>query len=100
MVKLTKQAVMEFLEEAWNNLLWDWMEIVLYKDGDNWIRQQGSFGEDEEEIVYTLSLDTNYWIDSYVVKKDEDDDVVTDEDMKEGFMEDIFEEISQEVEVE
>lgn len=95
MKKLNKQAVMRFLEKAWDNLLWDGMEIILYKDGDSGVRQQGSFGKDEEEIAYTLSLDTSYWIDSYAVKKDEDGGMVADEDMKEDFMEEIKVELTE-----
>lgn len=81
------KGIKKFLEEVWENITWEGMEVVLYKDGDNWTRQQGTRGIDEEDVIYTLPLDLNYWADSYFMYRDEDDDVVKDESMKEDFME-------------
>lgn len=92
-VKMKKEKIEVLLETAWDNLLWDNMEVVLYKDGDNWTRQQGSKGTDEDDIVYKMPLDLNYWGDSNVVKKNDEGDIVTDEDEKENFMSDMLHEV-------
>lgn len=75
------------------------MEAVLYKDGDNWIRQQGSRGVDEEDIVYTLPLSFSYWGDSYFMYRNEDEDVVKDQSMKECFVEDIETQVREELDL-
>jgi len=94
---MKQENIKNFVEEIWDNIFWENMEAVLYKDGDNWTRQQGSQGVDEDEIIYTLPLSFNYWGDSYFVTKDENDEFVKDESMKEDFMEDMTKEIEQEL---
>lgn len=91
------KRIKEFVEEAWDGLFWEGMEIVLYKDGDNWTRQQGSQGSDENEIIYTLPLSLDYWADSYFMHRDEDGDVVKDETMKLDFMEDMTNQVKQDL---
>lgn len=86
-----------FLAEAWDNLPWDGMETVLYVDSDCWTRQQGSTGTDEDDILYKLSLDSSYWIDSSVVNVDDEGNVAVDEDEKENFKELIAEEMAEAV---
>ncbi|MDN6409503.1 MAG: hypothetical protein L0J76_05280 [Tetragenococcus halophilus] len=94
-----KQHIKNFVEEVWNNINWEGMEAVLYKDGDNWIRQQGSRGVDEEDIVYTLPLSFSYWGDSYFMYRNEDEDVVKDQSMKECFVEDIETQVREELDL-
>lgn len=86
---MKQEDLKNFVEEIWGNLFWEDMETVLYKDGDNWTRQQGSKGVDEDEVVYTLPLSFSYWGDSYFITKDEDDEPVKDEAMKNDFVEDM-----------
>lgn len=93
------KGVKNFLEEVWGNITWESMETALYKDGDNWTRQQGSQGIDEEDVIYTLPLDLNYWADSYFMYRDEDGDVVKDETMKKDFMEDMESQVRKELDL-
>lgn len=86
---MKQEDLKNFVEEIWENLFWEDMETVLYKDGDNWTRQQGSKGVDEDEIICTLPLSFSYWGDSYFITKDEDDEPVKDEAMKNDFVEDM-----------
>ena len=96
---MKQEDLKNFLEEAWENITWKGMEIVLYKDGDNWTREEGSVGIDEEDVIYTVALDLNYWADSYFMYRDEDGDVIKDETMKKDFLEDMEEEIKQELDL-
>lgn len=41
----------------------DGMEAIVYKDGSVETRKIGSFGNDEENIVYVISLEKSYWRD-------------------------------------
>lgn len=94
-----EQGITNYLEEVWNNITWEGMEAVLYKDGDNWIRQQGSRGVDEEDVVYTLPLSFSYWGDSYFMYRNEDEDVVKDQSMKDGFIEDMESQVRKELDL-
>lgn len=60
-VNTTIKAVARELAE---NIGWDGMELYLKKDGETGVRQNGSFGPDESEVVYKVSLDKWYWRDS------------------------------------
>ena len=42
---------------------WDGMEAIVYKDGGVDTRKIESFGNDEKNIVYVVSLEKNYWRD-------------------------------------
>lgn len=94
---MKQENIKSFVEEAWDSIFWESMEVVLYKDGDNWTRQQGSKGVDEDEIIYKLPLSYFYWCDSYFITKDEDDEPVKDEAMKKDFVEDLESQIRQEL---
>lgn len=48
-------------KELAENIGWDNMEFYLKQDGETGIRQNGSFGQDESEVVYKVSLDKWYW---------------------------------------
>lgn len=50
-------------KELAENIGWDNMEFYLNKDGETGVRQSGSFGPDESEVVYKVSLDKWYWRD-------------------------------------
>lgn len=43
------------------NIGWDSMEFYLTKDGETGVRQSGSFGANESEVVYKVPLDKWYW---------------------------------------
>lgn len=47
--------------ELAENVGWDNMEFYLKQDGETGTRQSGSFGLDENEVVYKVSLDKWYW---------------------------------------
>ncbi|QXN86275.1 hypothetical protein KV134_08680 [Tetragenococcus halophilus] len=93
------KGVKNFLEEVWENITWEGMETVLYKDGDNWTRQQGSQGIDEEDVIYTLPLDLNYWADSYFMYQDEDGNVVKDETIKKDFKMDMLGQVKRDLDL-
>lgn len=88
-----KKIVEKFVEkEVWENLIREGMEAVLYKDGDSWTRQEGTVGADEGEVIYRVSLSSDYWGDSYALDY-KDGEWIKDESMKEDFIRDITEEI-------
>lgn len=93
------KGIKKFLEEVWESITWEGMEVVLYKDGGNWTRQQGTRGIDEENVIYTLPLSLDYWADSYFMSPDDDGDIVKDETMKEDFMKDMESQIKQELDL-
>jgi len=68
---MKKQDVKNYLSEAYNNLNWDNGEINLYDDGMYGIRTRGSKGDYEDEIIYTLSLTPEYWMDSEITGNEE-----------------------------
>ena len=43
----------------------DNMELYLTEDGETGFRQIGSFGPNESEVVYKVSLDKVYWRDGF-----------------------------------
>lgn len=96
---MKQEDLKNFVEEVWNNINWEGMEAVLYKDGSNWIRQQGSRGVDEEDVVYTLPLSFSYWSDSFFMYLDEDDEPIKDQSMKECFVEDIETQVREELDL-
>lgn len=70
MEKLNMNDVREFINMAWDHLLVENTELILYDDGMFAVRQIGSLSIFEEDIIYILSLDPTYWIDSDFVKLD------------------------------
>ena len=90
---MKKSLVEKFVEnEVWENLIREGMEAILYKSGDSWTRQEGTKGVDEDEIIYRVSLSSDYWGDSYAVDY-KDEEWIKDESMKEDFIHDMTEEI-------
>lgn len=85
----------QIAEELWDNLLWENMELVIYNVGDTWIRQQGAQGQDEGDIILKINLSPSYWMDSYAVMIDENDDLVKDEEEKDSFIMDEAENIKE-----
>ena len=57
----------EFAEFVYENLVWDNMEAVLYKDGITWARQVGSWGTDEDEVIASVPLSFEYWGDAWFI---------------------------------
>jgi hypothetical protein len=54
----------EIAEEIIENIGWDGMELIVYSDGYSTIRQEGSFGEDEDQIIAKVPLSEWYWSDT------------------------------------
>lgn len=54
----------EQLKELYNNLGWNGMEAILLEDGSIEYRQEGSFGDYEDEIIAIMPLDIDYWRDT------------------------------------
>lgn len=95
---MNKEVIKTFVkEEIWENIIWEGMEAILYNDGDTWTRQEGSTGIDEDDIIYKVPLSFYYWSDSYVLAKNEDEDLVKDESMKEYFINDMTNQIYNEL---
>lgn len=59
-----------FINMAWEYLLVEDEELILYDDGMFAIRKVGDLSLFEEDIIYVMSLDPTYWINSYFVKVD------------------------------
>ena len=97
---MKKEQVRNFVEkEIWENLIWEGMEAILYKDGETWTRQEGSTGTDEDDIIYKVPLSSTYWGESYSLAWDkEEEEWIKDETMKEDFIDDIADEILEEIE--
>lgn len=55
--------IKDVAKELAENIGWDNMEFYLTKDGETGVRQSGSFGPNENEVVYKVSLDKWYWRD-------------------------------------
>ena len=58
-----KASIKEVAKEIAKNIPWDGMEFFLYEDGEMGVRQIGSFGENESEVIYVRSLEKSYWND-------------------------------------
>ena len=61
-VKTNIKAVAKELAESIGS---DNMELYLTADGETGFRQIGSFGANESEVVYKVSLDKVYWRDGF-----------------------------------
>lgn len=70
MDKLNMNDVRDFINMAWNHLLVEDTELILYNDGTFAVRQVGSLSLFEEDIIYVMCLDPTCWIDSDFVKVD------------------------------
>lgn len=58
---LAHEIIRKFAEEIIMSHELDSMEAVLYTDGDYWIRQSGSTGTHENEIMVKIPLGQAYW---------------------------------------
>ena len=54
----------EIAEEIIENIGWDGMELIVYSNWDSSIRQEGSFGEDEDQVIIQVPLSKWYWSDT------------------------------------
>ena len=71
---LDYEAIRGFAEAIIENHDWESMEAVLYTDGDHWIRQSGSSGTHEDEIMVTIPLGIPYWSESFFWGEDLSED--------------------------
>lgn len=53
--------IKDVAKELAKNIGWDNMEFYLKRDGETGVRQSGSFGQNENEVVYKVPLDKWYW---------------------------------------
>ena len=83
------EAIRNFAEEIIANHDWESMEAVLYTDGDCWIRQSGSTGTYEDEIMVRIPLGQVYWSESYIWGEDLEED----EELRETAIADVVEDI-------
>ena len=60
----------EVAKEMLKNIMWDGMEFYIKNDGDYGVRQIGSFGENEENVVFKKDLSTTYWQDAEEVTEE------------------------------
>ena len=90
-MQIKKQDVINYLEEAWENLLWGGMVANFYANGDSWVRNEGSFNGG---VIYKIELGRENFADSYVMDGRE-----KDENMKEDFIADFYAEIENELAV-
>ena len=102
--EVLEQVTQEQLKDLFKNLGWESMEAILLEDGSIEYRQEGSFGDYEDEIIATMPLSITYWRDSLVewglydeendtVKTDADEEIIDDfiqENLKEAFEENEF----------
>ena len=88
-MKIKKQDAINFLEEAWENLLRNDMVANFYANGSNWVRQQGSF---DGGVIFKIELGWNHFADSYVMNGNE-----KDENMKDDFISDFYLEMENEL---
>lgn len=77
-------------KELAENIGYDNMEFYLTKDGETGTRQKGSFGTNESEVVYKVSLDKVYWRDGF-----ENIGLDIDKELNEGELETLIEDIEQ-----
>lgn len=68
----------------------DNMEFYLTEDGETGFRQIGSFGVNESEVVYKVSLDKVYWRDGF-----ENIGLDIDKELNEKELETLIEDIEQ-----
>ncbi|BCZ76229.1 hypothetical protein [Tetragenococcus phage phiWJ7] len=70
MDKINMNDIRGFINMAWDYLLVEDEELILYDDGMFAIRKVGNLSLFEEDIIYVLCLDPTCWIDSDFVKVD------------------------------
>lgn len=86
-VKANIKAVAKEIAESIGS---DNMELYLTTDGETGFRQIGSFGPNESEVVYKVSLDKVYWRDGF-----ENIGLDIDEELSEEELETLIEYIEQ-----
>lgn len=86
-VKANIKAVAKELAESIGS---DNMEFYLTADGETGFRQIGSFGPNESEVVYKVSLDKVYWRDGF-----ENIGLDIDKELSEEELEALIEDIEQ-----
>lgn len=87
---LDYETIREFAEEVIMYHDSEGMEAILYQDGDYWIRQSGSTGTHEDEIMVKIPLGQTYWGDSYIWGEDLDKDTELVETAIDELVEEIY----------
>lgn len=82
--------IKDVAKELAKNIGWDNMEFYLTEDGETGFRQIGSFGANESEVVYKVSLDKVYWRDGF-----ENIGLDIDKELNEEELETLIEDIEQ-----
>lgn len=102
--EVLEQVTQEQWQDLYTNLGWTFMEAILLEDGSIEYRQEGSFGDYEDEIIAKMPLEITYWRESliewnlYDEEKDTvnigaDEKIISDfieDDLKEAFEENEF----------
>ncbi|MCR5493044.1 MAG: hypothetical protein K6F12_05195 [Streptococcus sp.] len=74
-MSLTKQQLNDIANEILENLNWDNMEYIIFKDGETAIRPENSQSPQEDEIIRKIPLSSWYWdnlLDGYIIEEDRD----------------------------
>lgn len=87
---LPYETIREFAEDIIGNHGFENTEAILYTDGDHTIRQSGSFGVQEDEIMVKIPLGQTYWGDSYIWGEDLDKDTELVETAIDELVEEIY----------
>ena len=87
---LAYETIREYAEEIIMNHDHEGMEAILYTDGECWVRQSGSWGSDENEIMVKIPLGQTYWGDSYIWGEDIEKDLVLKETATNDLVEEIY----------
>ena len=86
---ITRETLRDFAELIIMNHDYEGIEALLYADGVYLIRQNGSMGRDESQIMVKIPLGQAYWGDSCIWGKDLDED----KDLAESAIGDLIEDI-------
>lgn len=85
-----KANIKDVAKEIAESIGSDNMEFYLTEDGETGFRQIGSFGANESEVVYKVSLDKVYWRDGF-----ENIGLDIDKELNEEELEALIEDIEQ-----
>ena len=87
---LDYEAIRGFAEAIIEDHDGESMEAVLYTDGENAIRQCGSWGPHEDEVMLTIPLGNTWWSESYIWGEDLEEDEELAEAAIGAVVEDIY----------
>ena len=58
------EKINEIANALFNEMTQQGTEFYLFRDGNYGTRQEGSFSEYEEEVIFTIPLSLEYWRDT------------------------------------